>query len=95
MKRLMQHKSFIYHGDNLLYNKKRILSDLSDLLEVPVSEVFNSEDVWEFDSNDLSVKDWDEVYNHFLYNPTGQYKVVLFDNAERKRKVDHGRYLFF
>lgn len=79
----MQHKSFIYHGDNLLFNKKRILSDLSDLLEVPVSEVFNSEDVWEFDSNDLSVKDWDEVYNHFLYNPTGQYKVILFDNADK------------
>ncbi len=83
MKRLTQHKSFIYHGDYLQYNKKRILSDISELLEVPVSDIFNSEDVWEFDCNDLSVKDWDEVNNHFTFNPTGQYKVIFFDNADK------------
>ena len=82
MKKLNQHKSFIYHGDNLLYNKSIINNDLSELLETQSSDLFNSEDVWEYDCKDFGPDEWEEVSEHFLFKPTGTYKVLLFENAE-------------
>lgn len=82
MKRLKQHKSFIYHGDSLQYNRMTILKDLSELLEVSEQDIFCSEDVREFECKGLGVDDWDEVNENFIFNPTGKYRVIIFENAD-------------
>ncbi|MBE0451938.1 MAG: hypothetical protein IBX70_14015 [Clostridia bacterium] len=82
MKKLMQHKSFIYRGDLLDRNLREIEKDLSELLNVEKSRIFNLEDVHMYDSKDLLVDCWEEVYRNFLFNPTKAFNIIIFNNAD-------------
>lgn len=82
MKRLMQHKAFIYLGDSLARNREAIMNDLSELLSKDKGDVLNSEDVVVYDSKELLIDTWEEVNRNFLFPPTGEYKIIVFDNAD-------------
>lgn len=93
MKKLMQHKSFIYHGEGLESNLKSIKKDLSDLLEISENDVINQEDVYLYDCEQLLVENWDEVRDNFLFGPTKAYKVIVFNNAEKLSLVMQNKLL--
>ena len=82
MKRLMQHKAFIYLGDSLVRNRETIMNDLSELLSKDKDDVLNCEDVVVYDSKELLIDNWEEVNTNFLFPPTGKYKIIVFDNAD-------------
>ena len=82
MKRLMQHKAFIYLGDSLVRNRETIMNDLSELLSKHKDDVLNSEDLVFYDSKELLMENWEEVNRNFLFPPTGNYKIIVFDNAD-------------
>jgi len=82
MKRLMQHKAFIYLGDSLVRNREAIMNDLSELLSKDKEDVVNSEDIVFYDSKELLIENWEEVNRNFLFPPTGKYKIIVFDNAD-------------
>lgn len=83
MKKLMQHKSFIYHGESLECNMKSIRADLSELIDVSEDVVFYQEDVSMYESDQLTVEHWNDVRNNFLFNPTNAFKIIVFNNADK------------
>lgn len=83
MKKLLQHKSFIYHGKSLNSIMKSIAKDLSELLEICEDDVFHKEDVSLYECDQLLAEHWDDVRNNFLFAPTKGYKVIVFSNADK------------
>lgn len=81
--KLLQHKSFIYYGESLEVNMKSIRADLSELIHVEEDLVFYQEDVSLYESDQLLVEHWDDVRNNFIFNPTKNYKIIVFENADK------------
>lgn len=93
MKKLMQHKSFIYHGESLESNMKSIRADLSELINVSEDAVFYQEDVSLYESDQLTVEHWNDVRNNFLFNPTNAFKIIVFNNADKLSVVMQNKLL--
>lgn len=83
MKTLMQHKSFIYHGESHKQNLNVIKKDLSVLLGVSEEDVFYQEDVFFYDCEQLRVDDWETLRSNFLFGPAKSYKVIVLGSAEK------------
>ncbi len=83
MKRLKQHKAFIYYGDVINTIKREVLDDLCDLYECSGDEVLHKEDVLIYNLSEVDIPETiEEIIKQYRYNPTDIAKVIVLDNAD-------------